>query len=308
MNDPTQGNWGSSGDSPLGGSSNGAAPSYGPGFQSYLQDRLNRLGKPRHVHGRGAVYSNGRDSGQEEAAAMDDYSNLSDEDRKRWEGGTSQPSAPAATTAPAAKPATAAASTPTASPAPVTPAPTSQPATYQGPDTDFGADADQGLSRLRAAGLVGANETVTDPARFKSMLASLDSQRAAFDKANPTIAPQPREDDPYLAGTGLDFKGAGVDISRPVQPAQPAQPAPTFHPTLPTPATPPPVIGGTINGQPGEQVVAQIKSANAQRDAQLGGSVPPVLATKGSYAGPTPPGADDEEDPTKKRPPVTPAI
>lgn len=181
MSDPTSGNWGSSGDNPLG--SSGAGPrrrATGPGFYSYLQDHLNRSGGLQPRKGTTSAFKGGELDGlnqaQAEAHIADKYQNAPDEEVAPF-----QPEAPAATSPVATAPDNGAVTQtqPAAIPAYAGPSPATNP---------YGSNSDSDLARLRAAGKVGPNQTISDPDQFKAAVADLDAKSNSYAAPSPTPA------------------------------------------------------------------------------------------------------------------------
>lgn len=297
MSDPTSGNWGSSGDNPMGAStvSTPKRRASGPGFNSYFQDLVNRAGGLQPRIGRTMGFKGGElddmDYGQAEAHASDKYSNLPDDEAQKWEPtSNSQSSAPVAQLPHEAAQAAQAPQIASNIPAPVNP---------------YGANADSDLARLRAAGKVGANQTISDPDQFKAAVADLNAKSNSYAAPAPTPAPAASPAQGPAAGAS-----SVAATSSPTQPATstpvPATtttgrigsitfdgpaPSPSIPPasTAPVPVAastnpPPPVVGGTINGQDGNSVVAALKAGNAASDLAAGRAVTPTVGTPSPVA------------------------
>lgn len=226
MADPTDGNWGSSSDNSAVSArlSSGKRRATGPGFYSYLQDQLNRSGGLQPRKGTTAAFKGGDLDGMNQAQAeshlADKYSNLGDDEAQHYEPATmtvspSQPASPATAAVP----------------------------TYAGPSpSPYGSNPNADLARLRSAGVVGANQTISDPDAFKSAVSKLDSHVAAYQKSGAPVPTAPAR----MGSVAFDPTGLGS-------------------------------VGGTINGAPANSVIADLKAQNAATDASLGRPAVPTI-------------------------------
>lgn len=334
----TDGGWGSSGDNPLGSSSGltrkrssyGTDGGYSPAFLRYQAHHLAQAGDLQPRRGRTSAYAKGELAGmgpsEAQAHLQDSYENASDEDVQPFQS-------PVATLPHEAAQAQAASPTPTIapnSPAAVNP---HAPDASQG---DYGANPDADLARLRTAGVIGANQTISDPTAFKAAVAKLDDKnsKAYAAAGSPSAVPPPSLTAPAPGRIGAVTGDMTTPISPTSAPAIVPAPQVSTMPPVATPVTPPvapattgattgaiagataplppyaPASVGTINGQPGNQVVAALKTQNDASDVEAGRAAPvPVIgsgatdssATANKYVGsdapPPIPGASDDIDP-----------
>lgn len=331
MGDPTDGNWGSSGDNPLGGTSSSRRKRpLGSGFDAYLQDQLNRSGGLQPRLGKTTAFKGGELDGmnqaQAEAHLADKYGNMSDDEASQYEptpAALPHEAGPGSSSSSPAYAGPSVSDDPQAglfSPGPkshqsdATPAGqqyqnagslASLPPVAQAPDAargDYGATPDADLARLRTAGVVGQNETISDPNAFKAAVAQLSPPTPAYAGPTPpaTVPPSPTSPTTaIIASTPPAPPVASTDATKPSL-FPPSQPQPTFQ------------TGDQLQAQGYNPIAAKPQTDVASQPpapviGSAGGTGPSdASGTANKYAGPpTPPlpSPGDDIDPVtgKKR-------